>query len=204
MHSHMKFRGFAAAVLLGGVVAGANAQNWSSFWQVQSMTGLSVSYNTGTKQLTASMAPGATVKLIQNNVLVTREVENFFGFYVLTPTGGGGTGPLGATNQQSPTGWDFWDDSQYVAGWRNNPKNNLGTPKTGTFATLNFPVDGFGAFNGWWGMHVTYKNTGGLTEYIRWNGGTPPSNVVPEPFTMGLGIAAAGAFVRRRMKAKAA
>lgn len=35
------------------------------------------------------------------------------------------------------------------------------------------------------------------------NPGFPPNNVVPEPFTMGLGVAAAGAFVRRRMKARA-
>lgn len=32
--------------------------------------------------------------------------------------------------------------------------------------------------------------------------GLPPTNVVPEPFTMGLGVAAAGAFVRRRLKAR--
>ncbi len=158
------------------------------------MSGLSMSYNFGTKELTAAMTPGATVKIGG----VTKEIENFFGFYVLHATGGGGQGPLGATNHTSPSGWNFWDDNQWLAGWSNNPKNNLGSPKTGKFDQINFPS------NNWWGMHVTYKNSNGFTEYIRWNGGTPPSNVVPEPFTMGLGIAAAGAFVRRRMKAKAA
>lgn len=35
------------------------------------------------------------------------------------------------------------------------------------------------------------------------NGPDAPPNTVPEPFTMGLGAAAAGAFVRRRLKVKA-
>ena len=39
-----------------------------------------------------------------------------------------------------------------------------------------------------------------ITGYISAN----PPNTVPEPFTMGLGAAAAGVFVRRRLKAKAA
>jgi hypothetical protein len=39
-----------------------------------------------------------------------------------------------------------------------------------------------------------------ITGYISSN----PPNTVPEPFTMGLGAAAAGLFVRRRLKAKSA
>jgi hypothetical protein len=192
MKANFVSRGYVSVALMTALVTGASAQNWSSFWQAETISGVSMSYNVVTKELTASMSPGAKVKIAG----VEREIENFFGFYVLHATGGGGQGPLGATNDTSPTGWNFWDDNQYLAGWSDNNKTNLGSPKTGKFATLAFPS------NNWWGMHVTYKGTNGMTQYIRWNGGTPPSNVVPEPFTMGLGIAAAGAFVRRRVKAK--
>jgi hypothetical protein len=42
----------------------------------------------------------------------------------------------------------------------------------------------------------------GIQDQITALDGLPPTNVVPEPFTMGLGVAAAGAFVRRRLKAR--
>lgn len=46
-------------------------------------------------------------------------------------------------------------------------------------------------------------NHGAIQDQITGWIGNPP-NTVPEPFTMGLGAAAAGLFVRRRLKAKAA
>lgn len=188
--SLLKLAGLSGIAL---VAATAPAQNWNAFWQAQTISGVSMSYNLLTKELTASISPGAKVKIAG----VEREIENFFGFYVLTlnPPEGDPPGPLGATNQQSPSGWTFEDDQQWLAGWENNPKNNLGSPKTGQFATLNFQ------HVGWWGMHVRYMGSDD-TQYIRWNGSTPPSNVVPEPFTMGLGIAGAAAFARRKYRSK--
>ncbi len=81
----------------------------------------------------------------------------------------------------------------------------LGTTQDWTLTSYNFrngftltgdlEIDGFGS-GGSTELNVVNFGFG--------NGPGAPPGAVPEPFTMGLGIAAAGAFVRRRMKAKSA
>ncbi len=62
-----------------------------------------------------------------------------------------------------------------------------------------------GQINTWTAQRsLVLLSRAGIQDQITALDGIPPTNVVPEPFTMGLGIAAAGAFIRRRMKSRAA
>ena len=211
MDTKMKSRGLICSVLLGGLVAGAHAQMFGSFWRMTSINGITVTRSGLTYDVTLSSNSNDRYVTFVNhlNQVQTEYFNQVMGFFKV----GDGVQLLGANGSNTFTNgatWKWYPDQDKVAGWTANANpDRLNGGETASF-TYSSLVGGTGGPPSWVtnGFHLVFANSftlggkSGDTYYVTTGGGQPPNNVVPEPFTMGLGIAAAGAFIRRRTQAK--
>jgi hypothetical protein len=168
-------------------VTQAAAQSISSFNQVTSINGVSVTQNNLTYTIT--LDPGAFV--IFNSVHY--DIDHLFGFWVL-----GDNGNLGAS-VTAQNGWNadtHASPSGEIAGWHNPNQSAAlfsGNQLSFTYTALNQnSVTDFG-------FHASFAQGlpgGGNTLFIR-----GPLNPVPEPLSLvilGLGAISLGHSIRRR------
>lgn len=173
---------------LSCLAVGAFAQSRSSFLDVSSFTGISVSLVSGnTYQLTVGPAPTFTYNS------VSYAVKDVFGIWALNNSNTG----LGASGT-SQNGWSYQESNNPddIAGWKTNPNTGITNPG----GSLSFTYTSLNATKiDQWGFHVrlasgTFPNTTGNTGYVT-------ASSVPEPASMAvLGIGVAALIKKRRKK----
>ncbi len=199
------------------MIGGANAQQFGSFWHMTSIHGITVT-RTGLQYNVALSSTASDNYVTFTNALNQTQTELFtqvMGFYKLSD----GVQLLTASGANTTTNganWGWYPDHDTVAGWDSNPANkriDAGEHATFTYSSL---VGGVGGPPSWVtdGFHLQFSRsltfgtgngaTTGSTFFVSTNGHVTPPGAVPEPFTMSLGLAGAGLFIRRRIRAKAA
>lgn len=209
MRTLQRLMGIGILIAAAGEVG---AISFGSFWRMTSIEGITVNRTALTYTISLSSDPNArkVTFINQSNQLQTEYFDQVMGFFKV----GDGVQLLGAsgndTTQTNNTVWKWEGDQDLVAGWTANAQGdrlNGGESASFTYTSLIGDTAGPPA----WvhdGFHLVFRNSFTLggesadTWYVTTGTGQPPNNVVPEPFTMGLGIAAAGVFVRRRIVGK--
>jgi hypothetical protein len=178
-----------SAALIVTCAGFASAQNFGSFFNVTSISGITVTPGLGTTPFTVSLLPGASLVYLGN----TYAIDQLFGVYALRAGGS-----LTATSGTAPANWDFGTHSNAngsVAGWdanANGDRFNQGQGGTFAFGTLNTAdVTGIG-------FHVQFAGSMplGQTAYV-----SGPLLPVPEPCTLAVLSIGAMLGLRRRKRA---
>lgn len=172
--------------LLALVSATAMSQSRSSFHNVASITGVSVTSSNAGKSWTVGLGSSPTVVSLGQ----TYQVTDLFGFWLLD-----NDDDLGAA-AGNQNGWAFNDNysgSGGIAGWKTNPNRGLtpgSTPLTFTFGTLVGQKEQVG-------YHMrfdrNFASTGGNTAYVT-------AAPVPEPGTLTVLFGATALLARRKRR----
>lgn len=205
-----KIRVAGAVALLWATVGTSQAVDWNSFHSVTSLSGIGVVWD-GSLGFTVSVDPTATM-LIGSD---TYHITEVFGFYLLNNTNTG-TPNLNATGSDffdprgngNPNVWSFEGDGHNWAGWEGNPEHALIPPPI-KFNFDSLTVSSISDL----GFHFRTLETlssglgGGNTAFFK----VAPNDdhhghvsETPEPVTSSLMVAGALAFLRRRVRRKAA
>lgn len=169
--------------IICGIVGAASAQTFSSFNDVTTFTGITITPGLGTAPFTVSLAANASMKY--NGT--TYGVDQILGVYALNANG-----DLSATAGTTPSGWSFVNHNSGpggIAGYEGNSNSariNNGESKTFSFGSLGSGVTGIG-------YHLQFNcyTPFGQTAYV-----TAP---VPEPASMAvLGLGIFGLIRRKR------
>lgn len=173
MHFHL--RPFGLSLVLVGIAATAQAQSYSSFTNVGTIHGITLSktVNNGVASYTVSLSNNAYYSLNNTNY----SISNIFGFFELFNSPVTSVIP---SSYSTPSGWSEKDDihghctTGQLFGYENNPKSNAITSihSVSGFQFLNSPSpDSFG-------FHVTSTANGNTNTYFI-KGNLIKSNLAP-------------------------
>lgn len=172
--------------LLALVSATAMSQSRSSFFDVSSITGVTLSSANAGKTWTLGLGAAPTVIYLGE----TYQVTDLFGFWLLD-----NDEDLSATGG-AQNGWAYnenYSGTGGIAGWKTNPNSGLtpgSTPLSFTFGTLVGEKERVG-------YHMrfdrNFASTGGNTAYVS-------AAPVPEPGTLTVLFGAAALLVRRKRR----